>query len=167
MTINTFVRTNKLEPGDVLKVKQKNAVMVTPIIVYLGFTGIEHKFITNTKIRGVDWLTQSELAMLSNNYNLINIRRFRGSIYAQQPMILKAVRSMKKYAYHFLTANQQQLANYANIGTSAKQQSQLIGTGIAATGVLLATTSKNEAAQAFGIFAAIAGAIIALSNADE
>lgn len=161
MTINTFIRTNKLEPGDVLKVKQKNTLATILNVVYLGFTGIEHKFVTNINSRGVDWLTQREVLILLSNYDIINIRKFKGSIYSQQPTILRAVRSMKKYSYHFL------LADSTNLRTSTKQKTQLTGAGIAATGVLLATTSKNEAAQTFGIIAAIAGAIIAIANDGE
>lgn len=167
-TINTFVRTYKLEPGDVLHVKQIQTQQDIYNIVYLGFTGLEHRFLTQLKGRGVDWLNSGELMNLSTNYRPINIRKFKGSNQAQQAVILKAVRSMKKYAYHFLTQNKQQLASYAKTGKlPAKQKQQAFGAGVAATGVLMATTSKNEAVQAFGIFAAIAGAIIALSDADE
>lgn len=168
MTIGDFVRGNKLEPGDVFQLSKVGGEISNQKVVYLGFTGLEHKFIANT-VRGIDWLSPYELSMLSRLYRPINIRKFAGSQNAQKAVIVRAVRSMKKHAFHLLTYNQAQLTKYVRTGQppTTNQQSQALGVGLAATGVILATTSKSDAAKAFGIVAAIAGAFIALSNEEK
>lgn len=168
MAIDDFVQVNNLEPGDTFQLSKVNGEVLSQKVVYLGFTGLEHKFLANTN-RGIDWLSPYELSNLSRIYRPIRIRKFKGSKLAQKAVIVRAVRSMKKHAYHLLTYNQRQLTKYVQTGQlpTSSQSSQLLGLGLAATGVILATNSKNEAAQAFGIFAAIAGAFIALSNEDK
>ena len=140
-------------------------------IVYLGFTGIEHKFLADVKSRGVDWLTQKELSVMTKLYIPFNIQKFQGSIHAQTPITLRAVRSMKKHAYHLLTFSQQELNNYVRTRKppTSRQETKLLGLGVATTSAILAASSENKAVQAFGIFATLAAlaAVIALSKEDE
>lgn len=171
MTIDDFVRIYNLKPGDVFRLSKTAAGLSRQKIVYLGFTGIEHKFLADIKGRGIDWLTRKELLILSRLYVPLNIQKFQGSIHARTPITLRAVRSMKKHAYHLLTFNQQELANYVRTGhpSASKREKKMLGVGVATTSAILAASSKNKAVQAFGIFATFAAlaATISLSKEDE
>jgi len=164
MSIDFFVRINNLKPGDVIKAKKGKIGLLNHYIVYLGFSGIKHKFAANMAGRGVDWLSEEELAQLSQKYKPVDIRRFQGSEYARQAAIVRAVRSMKKKTYHLLTYNCEHLANYVQNGIEHSTQTQLFGGGLATAGILVAANSKDRAVQTFGIFAAIAGAFLALND---
>lgn len=167
MTIDVFIRKNNLKPGDVVKVKKANSESVSHDIVYLGFTGFTHKFVTNIAGRGVDWLTEAELTRLFKVYQPFKIKRFQGSEKARQIRIVRAVRSMKKQAYHLLTNNLEDLKKYGQSDISDSQKIQLLGTGVALAGGLMAVQSEDEGLQVLGLFAAILGAAIALSEENK
>lgn len=166
MSINNFVLINDLRPGDVIKASKFKGIF-DHYIVYLGFTGIEHKFVANMQDRGVDWLEAKELTQLSKVYEPTEIRRFVGSEFERNQAIVRAIQSMKKSAYNLLTNNCEHLANYVQNGVAFSRQSKIAGFAVAGAGLGITMTAKSDAGRFFGIFTMIAGGLIALSEDED
>lgn len=166
MLVNQFIQYYQLKPGDVLKVK-KIVGFLDHYVVYLGFSGYKHIFLANMIGRGVVSLNEAEIAHFSQKYRPTSIRRFKGSQWERHNAVVRAVKSMKKQAYHLLTNNCEHFANDVQYGQPTSKQAGKFGVGLGVTGAIMALKSKNEVVQALGVLAMLTGAAVTISEYEK
>lgn len=161
MTLNQFVAVNEILPGDAVIAKKKTIGFLDHYIIYLGIQDGEHKFIANYT-NGVRILSYKELWEFSADYSPKRIRRFMGNEVQRRAAVARALSLQDQNSYHLILNNCEHYANYVQHGKLYSQQTKVFGVGMAATGLAVATSSKNERNKEVGAVITVFGLLTLL-----
>ena len=145
MNIDKFIKTNFLEPGDVIVSKKRGWNILSHTISYLGqdyYTG-QHLFAANMT-DGVRIIEEWEIDELQYNYRPEKLKRFVGSEKERQKAVNRALSKIGENKYHILFNNCEHYTNYVQHGKVYSRQEQNFGLGVVAFVLLLLVAGAGK-----------------------
>lgn len=166
MTLQQFMLSNNLQPGDAVVAKKNNIGLLDHYLIYLGNYYGEYKFIANY-FNGTRILTNSKISEFAQSFSPERIRRFKGNAIQREAAVQRALSRCDQNSYHLLVNNCEHFANYVQEGKAYSKQTSMFGTGMAVTGLAVAASAKTSEGRGVGTVMAILGLLTLITDGNK
>jgi len=145
MYLTELVRKNGLKSADVIISKKIGWNVLAHTITYLGqdYYTDQELFVANMK-DGIRVLDEWGIKQLLQQYKPVRLKRFKGTEYARQEAVKRALSKLGENRYHILFNNCEHFSNYVQHGRAFSKQSQNFGLAVAAFALLLLAFSGRN-----------------------
>ena len=143
MSIDFFIRKYNIQAADAIVVKKLNFGLLKHYIIYLGFHDGEHRFMANYS-QGIKLISYQELSKFLNVYAPVEINRFRGNKIQRFEALNRAWSRKGEQEYDLILNNCEHYKNFVHHGRPKSDQVQAFGTGLLATGAVIAASSASN-----------------------
>ncbi|NQZ76779.1 MAG: lecithin retinol acyltransferase family protein [Ekhidna sp.] len=145
MTLNQFIRDNRLRPADAIVMRKKLFGMVDHYVIYLGLIRNRHTFVANYT-QGVKIIPNNELIQFLSFLVPKSIEAFPGNEYQRKFAVHRAKSRIGEKAYDYLANNCEHYKNFVHYGEHKSIQADgaktLFGT-LAIVGIIAAIANSK------------------------
>lgn len=160
--LNQMIESGELQAADGIEVIAPGFPFIKHYFTfaYQDGDGFNWFFCAYMSIGKVQLMREDEIAELGNKYKLTKIVRFVGTEQDRSKAINRGYEMLGK-KYRLVSRNCENVMNYIQKGKSISNQTRIISTGVLASGLIVAGTSKNKNVQNGAMFVSLI-ALIAL-----
>lgn len=130
MTINQFIRTNRIRPADAIVLQKKFFGMVDHYAIFTGYYNGEPRFIANYT-KGVQIIERKEMGSFLQVLVPVKIERFKGSETQRTTAVRRANSQIGKRAYSYIHNNCEHFKNWVQTGKPRSEQVEKVTQGLA------------------------------------